>query len=85
MLAGTVAGMLYWTSCYPMDVIKNRIMAAPDVAPPTYRGVVDCARSIYRDAGLRGFFKGWVPCMARAAPANAATFVVYEAALAYLP
>ena len=25
--AGGTAGVAYWLSCYPMDVIKNRIMA----------------------------------------------------------
>jgi hypothetical protein len=36
VLAGATAGLCYWLSCYPMDVIKNRILAAPDVSPPTY-------------------------------------------------
>ena len=66
-------------------MIKNRMMSAPDVSPPVYRGIVDCTRKIYAEAGIAGFFRGWTPCMARAAPANAATFVAFETALSLLP
>jgi solute carrier family 25 carnitine/acylcarnitine transporter 20/29 len=30
-LCGGMAGISYWLSCYPMDVIKARIQAQPDI------------------------------------------------------
>lgn len=75
ILAGGLTGFCYWLSCYPMDVIKNRIQAAPDVKPPVYRGIVHTAQVIYARDGLKGFFAGFTPCLVRAFPANAACFI----------
>jgi solute carrier family 25 (mitochondrial carnitine/acylcarnitine transporter), member 20/29 len=33
---------------------------------------------MYRQAGVRGFFKGLIPTLVRAPWANAATFVAFE-------
>jgi len=85
VLSGGLAGICYWLSCYPMDVIKARILAAPDVRPPVYKGIVDCGRIIYRTEGFRGFFAGFTPCLLRAFPANAACFVAFEIVMSILP
>ena len=60
---------------YLVDVIKNRIQAAPDTNPPRYSGMLDAAKAIYRTDGWRAFFSGFTPCFMRAFPANAACFV----------
>lgn len=85
VLCGSLTGICYWSSCYPLDVIKNRILAAPDVHPPTYRNGLHCAQLIYRTQGLRGFLVGLTPCMLRSIPANAAAFTAYELTMHYLP
>ena len=85
VLAGGGAGICYWLSCYPMDVIKARLLGAPDVSPPKYRGVVHCAREIYAKEGGRAFFKGFTPCILRAFPANAAAFTAFEIIMSVLP
>ena len=36
LVAGGLSGFCYWLSCYPMDVIKNKIQAAPDTKVPLY-------------------------------------------------
>lgn len=36
------------TCCYPFDVVKNRIQAAPDTSPPLHRNGWHCAQEIYR-------------------------------------
>ena len=40
--------------------------------------MIATARKLYAANGLRGFFRGFSPCMARSVPANAATFYAYE-------
>eukprot|EP01134_Creolimax_fragrantissima_P007139 CFRG7139T1 len=85
LLSGGLAGFCYWMSCYPMDVVKNRIMAAPDTNPPLYKNTRHAFKMIYRRDGLRGFFAGFTPCVLRAFPANAAAFVGFEIALRLLP
>lgn len=73
LLAGGIAGLGAWLPCYPQDAIKSRMQASS-----IYKSNLECAAAIYREAGLRAFFRGFGPTMARAFPANAATFVAYE-------
>jgi len=75
----------YWTCCYPLDVVKNRLQAAPDTSPPLYRNGWHCAQEIYRARGWRGFVAGYTPCLLRSVPANAAAFTAYELTMHLLP
>eukprot|EP00808_Paulinella_micropora_P027516 g76614.t1 len=85
IVSGGLAGITYWLSCYPLDVIKARMQAAPDVSPPLYKGFLHAARTIYKTEGLKAFGAGFVPCALRAFPANAAAFLCFEASLSVLP
>ncbi|QPG73073.1 hypothetical protein FOA43_000378 [Brettanomyces nanus] len=74
---GGLAGYSMWASIYPVDVIKSN-MQVDHYKNPKFKTYVDSAKFIFRKFGYRGFFKGFVPTMLRAAPANAATFMVFE-------
>jgi len=65
IMAGGLSGCCYWLSCYPLDVIKNRIQAAPDTKVPLYRNIVSAAKTIYKTEGLKGFTVGFTPCVLR--------------------
>ncbi|TKX20078.1 hypothetical protein C1H76_7760 [Elsinoe australis] len=76
MAAGGAAGVAMWIPVFPVDTIKSRLQSAE--GRPTIGGTV---REIYvKGGGLRGFFPGIGPAMARAVPANAATFLGVEVA-----
>mmetsp|Transcript_11107 Transcript_11107/g.34060 ORF Transcript_11107/g.34060 Transcript_11107/m.34060 type:complete len:302 (-) Transcript_11107:30-935(-) len=83
MLSGGLAGVSYWALVYPADLIKTRIQTDSDVNP-RYRGVLDCARQLYREGGLRGLYRGAAPGIFRSFPANAVCFIVYEAVIEHL-
>lgn len=85
LAGGSVAGTAYWLACYPVDVIKNKIMAARDVHPPVYSGPVDCAKQIFAREGLRGFTRGFSVAIIRSVPANATAFLFLESAYKVLP
>jgi solute carrier family 25 carnitine/acylcarnitine transporter 20/29 len=70
---------------FPLAVIKNRIQAAPDLAPPKYSGMAAAARDVWTSGGVRGFYTGFLPCILRAVPANAACFVAFEMIMNILP
>ncbi|GAW06006.1 carnitine acyl carnitine carrier [Lentinula edodes] len=70
--AGGVAGVAMWSLAIPPDVLKSRIQAAPK---DTYSGILDCARKTIAQDGVAALWKGFGPAMARAFPANAATFL----------
>jgi len=66
-----------WTIAIPPDVIKSRIQSA---ATGTYSGFMDCVRKTIATDGVRALWRGLGPAMARAFPANAATFLGVELA-----
>ena len=45
----------------------------------------DAARDIWRKEGPRGYWRGFVPCFARAFPANAMALVAFEGVVRALP
>lgn len=77
IFAGGTAGVAMWTIAIPPDVIKSRIQSA---ATGTYSGFLDCARKTIAADGVGALWKGLGPAMARAFPANAATFLGVELA-----
>jgi solute carrier family 25 (mitochondrial carnitine/acylcarnitine transporter), member 20/29 len=85
LVAGGSAGFCYWLSCYPIDVVKNKIQASPDTPVPQYKSMMGAFRSIWAKEGIRGFFVGFSPCVVRAFPANAAAFMGFEMAMRLLP
>ncbi|GAM24247.1 hypothetical protein SAMD00019534_074220 [Acytostelium subglobosum LB1] len=80
--AGGCAGMSYWASIYPIDVIKTKIQTQPE--PAIYKGVIDCARQLYRTEGIGVFFRGFYPTILRAFPTSAANFLMYETTKSFL-
>ena len=75
MTAGGLAGVAMWSFAIPPDVIKSRIQSAPE---GVYKGFFDCVLKTVRADGPAALFKGFGPAMARAFPANAATFLGVE-------
>ncbi|CAA7258626.1 unnamed protein product [Cyclocybe aegerita] len=76
IVAGGTAGVAMWSLAIPPDVIKSRLQSAPS---GTYSGMLDCVRKTIAQDGVRALWKGFGPAMARAFPANAATFLGVEA------
>ncbi|KAL4070810.1 hypothetical protein J3A83DRAFT_4358899 [Scleroderma citrinum] len=76
ILAGGTAGVAMWSLAIPPDVIKSRLQSAPT---GTYSGFFDCFRKTVAQEGVAALWKGFGPAMARAFPANAATFLGVEA------
>lgn len=75
MTAGAAAGVAMWIPVFPIDTIKSRLQSAE--GNPT---IGDTVRGLYRNGGIKAFFPGFAPAMARAVPANAATFLGVELA-----
>ena len=74
-VAGACAGVAMWIPVFPVDTIKSRLQSAE--GRPTIGGTI---RGLYANGGLKAFFPGFAPAMARAVPANAATFLGVELA-----
>lgn len=73
--AGAAAGVAMWIPVFPIDTVKSRLQTME--GNPTVGGVV---RGLWAKGGYRAFFPGFGPALARAVPANAATFLGVELA-----
>nr|ACO12964.1 Congested-like trachea protein [Lepeophtheirus salmonis] len=78
VFAGGMAGLCHWGIAISPDVLKSRLQTAPE---GKYSGLVDVYRHLMKEEGPRALFKGVVPVMTRAFPANACCFMGYELAL----
>lgn len=75
LIASLMAGTTATTLTQPLDVIKTRWM---NENTGHYKGTLDVARSILRDYGPFGFFRGFLPAFIRLAPHTMLTFVFLE-------
>jgi len=83
--AGGVSAQTFWVASFPFDVVKQRIMTdSLDVEKRRYRGWKETWVAVWRREGVRGYYRGFVPCVLRAFPANAAALFMFEATMRVL-
>lgn len=88
--AGGLSAQVFWITSYPSDVVKQRIMTDPlggtlgdgERRFPRWK---DAAKEILRRDGIRGYWRGFLPCFLRAFPANAMALVAFESVMRALP
>lgn len=78
MLGGAAAGMSYNFIFYPADTIKSR-MQTEDVTSKGRGTFLGVGRDLWRQQGLKGFYRGCGITVFRAAPSSAIIFTIYEA------
>ncbi|KAI0015652.1 carrier protein YMC2 [Xylariomycetidae sp. FL0641] len=88
--AGGLSAQVFWLTSYPADVVKQRIMTDPlggALGDGTRRFTrwSQAARAVYREGGVKGYWRGFVPCFLRAFPANAMALVAFEGVMRALP
>lgn len=76
MTAGGFAGVAMWVLVFPVDTVKSRLQSSNEKV-----GIGRVFKDVYRSGGIKAFFPGLAPAMARSFPANAATFLGYELAM----
>ncbi|KAJ3217734.1 hypothetical protein HK099_005362 [Clydaea vesicula] len=69
-LCGGLAATTFWAVSFPFDLVKNRIMTQPDLKVLKYPNIYQCFKSIYLTEGIKSFYRGFIPCMARSFPTN---------------
>ncbi|KAK4507442.1 hypothetical protein PRZ48_001177 [Zasmidium cellare] len=73
-VSGVVAAMAATTLTNPFDAIKTRLQ----IAPGRYRNMVQAAKMMLRDEGVRSMFSGLSLRIGRKAISSALTWTVYE-------
>lgn len=80
-MAGGVAGCLCWTSSYPVDIVRARLLAQDMLVPPSqrrYPSALACFRETVAKEGYSSLWRGFQITMIRGFLVNGVTFVVYE-------
>lgn len=88
--AGGLSAQAFWLTSYPSDVVKQRIMTDPmggglGDGERKFTRWTQAARAVYREGGVMGYWRGFLPCFLRAFPANAMALVVFEGVMRSLP
>merc|ERR1712137_1072536 len=66
-------------TAYPLQLVRTRLQAQGiPGTPDKYSGMTDCFRKVYRERGIRGFYRGIAPNFMKAIPAISISYVVYE-------
>ena len=95
LVAGGIAGIITWVSIYPLDVVKTRVQTRAADGAETEAllggrgkrrssGAVEVTKEIWRESGLRGFYRGVGICSLRAFIVNAVQWYAYERIMATL-
>jgi len=74
-LAGSFAGAFSQSVIYPLEVLKTRLALRKT---GQYKGILDCAFQMYSAAGVRVFYKGFVPNLLGIIPYAGIDLAVYE-------
>jgi solute carrier family 25 carnitine/acylcarnitine transporter 20/29 len=77
-VAGGLAGVCEWTVCMPLDTVKTRFQAG------RYARTRDVFFELWAQSGIRGFYRGMLPVLLRAFPANGAAWIAVDAANSFI-
>lgn len=73
---GGAAGFITVYVTQPLDTVKTRMQSIE--ARSMYKGTIDCAVSIAKNEGIRTFWSGAVPRLARLVLSGGIVFTMYE-------
>lgn len=76
LVAGGCSAGIGVLLCYPLDVIKTRLMT--QTHHRYYMGTADALRKIGRDEGFRGYYRGLSVSLMSVVPTLALNFALYE-------
>ena len=80
MIAGGLAGAIYFGLSYPFDIVKTIVQ----INTQRNLGMLEATRLLYQNYGWRVFFRGLTPCLLGALPENSILFLTYEVIISLL-
>ncbi|TIA92360.1 hypothetical protein E3P99_00654 [Wallemia hederae] len=79
LACGSVSGSIGATSVYPLNLLRTRLQASGTPAhPQSYTGFFDVLNKTYANEGVRGFYRGLIPTLAKVVPAVSISYLCYE-------
>lgn len=74
--AGAAAGITSVSSCFPMDVVRTRLLVTGGM--DKYGGVRACISRLYKKEGMGAFYRGFLPAIIAMTPNGAVYYTVYD-------
>lgn len=81
LLGGGLAGVTAASATYPLDLVRTRLTAQRNVI--YYKGIFHALRTITKEEGFLGLYKGLGPTLLGVGPNLAISFSVYDTARSY--
>ena len=78
MISAAIAGIISWTTIFPLDSLRSRIYGQITSNP---KNSTEMVRSMYRENGIRGFYRGLGVTALRAGPVAAVVLPIYDVVL----
>ena len=79
LIAGFFAGICFWSANFPVDLIKTRVQINRSGMGTAGFSPIQVGKHIVRhEGGVAGLYRGFLPCVLRAGPANAVAFGGFE-------
>ncbi|CAN6250864.1 unnamed protein product [Urochloa humidicola] len=96
LMAGSIAGGTAVICTYPLDLIRTKlayqVKGAVSVgfreckpSEQVYKGIMDCVKTIYRQNGLKGLYRGMAPSLYGIFPYSGLKFYFYEKMKSHVP
>ena len=77
--AGAISGALAQTCTYPLDVLRRRFQInTMNGMGYQYKSIADALRTIIRQEGFKGLYKGITPNLLKVAPSMATSWFSFE-------
>lgn len=84
--AGATAGMSYNFLFFPADTVKSRMQTTPlGETSSSQRSFLQEGKALWRQAGLKGFYRGCGITVLRSAPSSAFIFTIYDGLKEFFP
>ncbi|CAI5949573.1 unnamed protein product [Closterium sp. NIES-64] len=78
LVIGSTAGCFAAASTFPLEVARKHLQMGATGGRVAYTGMLQCMRSIVREQGVKGLYRGVVPSCAKMMPAAGISFMCYE-------
>lgn len=84
-ICGIFAGTVNSLVVCPIELVRNRLIAATQLKSNIYSGPIDCIKKVIKNDGILGFYRGWAATVLRDGPGLGAWFAAFETARKLIP